>query len=217
MSVSSAGGLRRGRVTWLRSPAILRLLSFLSALLSAQSWAAAADPAPTRPGACAEVAPCAKLAEEARLLSRREQLDAALVSYQRAYAFCNDPVLLFNLARIYHRMNRLTEARDHYQRYLTAAPDDEPTQRERAKQYLKSLTEDTPPKPATTPAATPGATVPVISAVPEAPKGPPPLYKKWWFWTAIAGGVLAATALGVGLGVAAQEPDFGGAPQYRPF
>lgn len=167
-----------------------------------------------RPGACAEVAPCAKLAEEARLLSRREQLDAALISYQRAYAFCNDPVLLFNLARIYHRLSRLNEARDHYQRYLRLAPDDEPAQRERATQYLKGLEADAAPK---APPPPPPDLSAQPSPIPEKPSGPPPIYKKWWFWTAIAGGVLAVTAVGVGVGLAAREPDFGGAPQYRPF
>lgn len=185
----------------------------LGGLPESIAWAEATAASAAQPGACAAVAPCAKLADEARLLSRREQLDAALVSYQRAYAYCNDPVLLFNLARIYHRLNRLTEARDHYQRYLQAAPGDDPKQRERASQYLKSLTEDAPASPPPT-AVTPP---PNPNPPPQAPAGPTPIYKKWWFWTAIGGGVLAATALGVGLGLAAREPDFGGAPQYRPF
>ena len=28
-----------------------------------------------------------------------------------------------------------------------------------------------------------------------------PVYKKWWFWTAIGGGALAITAIGLGVGL----------------
>ena len=45
---------------------------------------------------------------------------------------------------------------------------------------------------------------------------PPPLYKKWWLWTAVGA---AAVGIGVGLGVglAARRPDLSGAVEVMPF
>ena len=33
-----------------------------------------------------------------------------------------------------------------------------------------------------------------------------PLYKKWWLWTAVGGGVLAIVVIGVAAGVAGRNP-----------
>ncbi len=44
----------------------------------------------------------------------------------------------------------------------------------------------------------------------------PPLYKRWWLWTAI-GTVAAGAALGIGLGVAGRDPDTSGWKVATPF
>lgn len=41
-------------------------------------------------------------------------------------------------------------------------------------------------------------------------------YSKWWFWTPI-GVVVAVSAIGIGLGVAARNPDTTGLTELRPF
>lgn len=190
-------------------------------------------------GACARDAACAKLADEARTLSKQGLLDAALISYQRAYALCSDPILLFNLARVYHRLGRREPAVASYKQYLLEAPDDDPAERQRAATFLSELApaddaSEAAARKAAKPTAQPGVAAeagsagapagepslvaPAGAAIPTTRPRPPgtPVYKKWWLWTAVGLGV-AAVATGVALGLVAREPDFGGASQFHPF
>lgn len=54
--------------------------------------------------------------------------------------------------------------------------------------------------PSATPAEPITLDTPQLATVPQPGAPPQPVYKKWWFWTAI-GAVAAGTALGVGLGL----------------
>ena len=56
--------------------------------------------------------------------------------------------------------------------------------------------------PAVAPHAAAGA-VPAVAPYPVATRSvaPRPAYRRWWFWTALAGGVVAATAVGLGVGL----------------
>jgi hypothetical protein len=59
------------------------------------------------------------------------------------------------------------------------------------------------PPAAVTPAA---ATPPAIATAPTPPQPEhKPVYKKWWFWTAIGGGVAAIAVIGIVAGVAANS------------
>ena len=149
-------------------------------------------------GSCAEAPGCAALAEEGRELSKRGQFDAACERYQRAYALLADPVLLFNLGRMHHKMSRWHEASEHYRRYLQAAPKDEPEQRQKAESYLLEVSERER-----------------MGGTGEQRNGRP-LYKQWWLWTLVGVGV-AGIATGVALGIATRAPDFGNSTQYHPF
>lgn len=235
---------------WYPASAALRTLVLLGALLAglllspgvfrvAGDTSMLATAAAAHAGACARDAACAKLADEARTLSKQGLLDAALISYQRAYALCSDPILLFNLARVYHRLGRREPAVANYKQYLLEAPDDDPAERKRAATFLSELAPDEGNRAATAnpegkstagpeaslevkaagpPPGEPGlvAPVPAVSAGARRREAGTPVYKKWWLWTAVGLGV-AAVATGVALGLAAREPDFGSASQFHPF
>jgi hypothetical protein len=55
----------------------------------------------------------------------------------------------------------------------------------------------------------------VTPGQPDAKAADAPVHKKWWFWT-IIGVATAGIATGVGLGLAAREPDTTGLMEYRP-
>lgn len=46
---------------------------------------------------------------------------------------------------------------------------------------------------------------------------PTPVYKKWWFWTALGGSALAITAVGLGVGLAQRNPCGHSAPCFTPY
>ena len=108
-------------------------LVFVLLLLSAA--ASRGEPAEGAAG-CDEDATCAEQADRARQLSKEGKLEDALQIYQAAYQLRADPKLLFNIARVLHKLGRLAEAVTHYQRYLQAGAENIPEQRQRAQGYL---------------------------------------------------------------------------------
>jgi hypothetical protein len=71
--------------------------------------------------------------------------------------------------------------------------------------------------PANTAAPVPTASTQISTApISVNPVPKKPAHRQWWFWT-LVGGVSAAAAVGIAIGVAAQEPDLSGARQYRLF
>lgn len=104
----------------------------VAALLAAAPAAAQAIADPT--GRAPEVAPPADPAmEEARALfrqgvelSRQERWGEALEFFRRSYALAPRPNTLFNMAGIYVRLGRGTDAVEAYQGFLASAPPDDP-------------------------------------------------------------------------------------------
>lgn len=181
------------------------LPTLISLALSTSAWAAPA-------ASCDEDAACRPVVSRAREFSKAGQLEDALLSYQAAYRIAPDPRILFNVARIQHKLNKLTDASDSYRKFLDTKFEDEGL-RGKAQEYITQIqatqaanpVEPTPaaqPAPADASAATEGA-------------GSKPVYKKAWFWVVIGTVVAAGVAGGVAGGViASQQPP--GAPEGVP-
>lgn len=157
---------------------------------------------------CDEDPTCQQLAAEGLEHFGAGRFAEAQKSYERAFALRADPTLLYNLARATHKAGRLAEAESYYQRFLAAGAAGDPAQQQKAAQYLaevrKTLAPPIQPNPlVSTPATTPS---------PEPARGP--LYRKPWLW-AVVGVVVAGTAVGLGVGLAARRPDLSNAEEYR--
>ena len=117
--------------------------------------------------------------------------EAALSEFQAGYAQRQMPWLLVNIGRTLHRLGRLKEAIAHYQRYQQSDLGTDPETSQKAREYLAQ-------------ARLLLAQAPKAGSADSATGGQPermPLYKKWWFWTAIGGGVAVVAIVGIGLGV----------------
>jgi tetratricopeptide (TPR) repeat protein len=148
--------------------------------------------------------------QRARLFSKAGELESALTEYQIAFKQQPVPWLLLNIARTLHKIPRLPEAIEKYQRYLDMTQQSGDAElRGKAQEYLeqakKELAERPPPEKEPPPAplvAAPAVTSPPIGLVEQ--KVERPIYKKWWFWT-IIGVSAAAVAGGIAGGVLASQ------------
>lgn len=161
---------------------------------------------------------CEKSAECSAHLSRANQLydqnvfTVALSEFHAAYLLQPYPLLLYNIARIHHKQSHYSDAIAYYQRYLeTAHPDREARARQllaeaRQEQYVLEEMPEPPPAPCT-PESGPIVAVPLSTR-----PAPSPVYKRWWFWTAI-GVAAAGVAVAAGVGAyASGGPDVSGLP-----
>jgi tetratricopeptide (TPR) repeat protein len=128
----------------------------------------------------------------------------ALAEFKEAYRLKPDPVFLFNIAQCHRLLKQPQDAISFYRSYLRRSPD--APNRTEVEGMIASLQDQIDHPPPVTPTPEPKVEptpVPVAAEVVAAPPAPPkkqPIYKKWWLWTAVAGGVVAI-GLGVGLGV----------------
>lgn len=136
--------------------------------------------------------------------------DAALSGFQAAYAQRQMPWLLVNIGRSLHRLGRLREAVTYYERYQQSGPGVDPETKQKVQGYLaqaRILLGKNMPQPAD--AALPGG-------LSTTPSDSVPLYKKWWFWTAVGGGAVVVTLVAVGIGVGVSNGG-GGGPEPMPL
>jgi outer membrane protein assembly factor BamD (BamD/ComL family) len=149
----------------------------------------------------------------------------ALVEFKNAYRVVQDPAFLFNIAQCYRKLGQDVEALDYYRNFVRRFPN-APNRAEvdrRIQEIERELENrpapvspligdprlDTHPKNGAggTPIAPPveapppqPAAAPVIVATPQPVDQGPPVYTRWWFWTAVgaavvvAGGVIIAVA-----------------------
>jgi tetratricopeptide (TPR) repeat protein len=153
----------------------------------------------------------------------------AAKQYEAAFRLKLDPALLYNAAQAHRRANNRTRAIELYENLLRLFPN--APNRDVARQHLDELKKAAPPPaagvapgavvppPASTPPPTPAAGALVPPPIPTfapgsgpAPAvgieqasgapGPRPLWKKPWFWGAVAGvvvlGVVTAVAVSAG-------------------
>lgn len=140
--------------------------------------------------------------EQAVALFEQGRFDAALAEFQAAYMQRQMPWLLINMGRTLHRLGKPKDALEQYDLYTKAESRIDPETRQRLDKYIAQAQTQAQAQPAEAPAALPA----VPSGVPD--KSPPrpsdkPLYKKWWFWTAIGGAAAVVIVTGVAIGVTA--------------
>ena len=168
---------------------------------------------------------------KAREESNKGNLKEAVRMYKAAYELRPNPVLLYNIARLLHKLTRFQEACIYYQLFLDS-PVEDSEQKRKAREYIEALRETPTPKGAVPPkpveektsqsSAIPSGTPPPVDStqtvadrpsqsVSNAPIAQPPntestpLYRKWWLWT-IIGGVVVAGAVGLGVGLSSTKP-----------
>ena len=145
---------------------------------------------------CDQDALCGPLVERARASSNAGQLEEALRSYQAAYALVLDPQLLFNVGRVQHKLGRLKDAIDSYQRFLDSKYDD-PLLRERTAEFLARAREQLPPADSTVEKK---PVEPV--AAPAQPSPSAPFYKRPWFYGLLGGVGAGVLVIGLAGGLA---------------
>lgn len=170
--------------------------------------------------ACEQSAECSAHLSRANQLYDQNVLSAALVEFHAAYLLQPYPLLLYNIARIHHKQSHYAEAIAYYQRYLDTG---HPDRVARARQLLAEAKQEQyvleeMPEPAPAPLTPdPGPAVGRAAGVVAGPAvithpAPTPVYKRWWFWTAI-GIAVAGAALAGGVGAyASGGPDVSGLP-----
>lgn len=155
------------------------------------------------------------------------EYEAALSDFKEAYRIKDDPVLLYNIAQCHRMLHHNEEALRAYRTFLSRSP--ESSHRADVEQKVAALEEaidkqnrasNLPPatvlqnRPGETPAeetprstttTAPAEAAPANAVVATAPERTP-VYKKWWFWTAIGGVVVVGAAVGIGLGVGLSSP-----------
>lgn len=188
--------------------------------------------------ACENSPACKSHLHNATQLYEKGSYGPALEEFQAAYVLSPYPPILYNIARLHHKQNRLTDAISYYQRYLDSAHKE---QGERARTFLAeaqaALASKTqpppeqptqplpavavpappaliPPEPPSVSPAAPAAGL-LVKRVEPTPRASKPIYRKWWFWTVVGVTVIgASTALGIGL--AARGPDVSRVPRQTP-
>jgi tetratricopeptide (TPR) repeat protein len=135
------------------------------------------------------------------------EFDAALRDFKEAYRLKDDPVFLFNIGQCHRALHQPEDAILAYRSFLRRRPDTPNRadveqkivaleQEQREKEAQKKRDADA----AAAAAAAAAPTAPAVEHIVAPPPKKTPVYKKWWLWTAVAGGVVAI-GLGVGLGV----------------
>lgn len=198
----------------------LRCFLSVGAILLALVWrvdnARAKPPVPDVPD-CARGPACLSLFEQAYGQSKHGNLPEALRLYKLAYEVKADSKLLFSIGRVLDKLNRKPEAAKYYQRFIDSSIEDA-EQKRRAQEYLSqiqaSMPAEDPPKveidpqrPSLPPSNLDTLTPSSMTSKLKSDVSSKPLYKKWWFWTALGGGVVAITAIGLGVGLSQSAPD----------
>ena len=149
---------------------------------------------------------------------RLRRFDEAIAEYRKAYELKADPVFLFNIAECYRELGRDERALFFYRRFLSTAPG--AANRSEAEERVAEL--DPGAGPSST-GATPAAAAPTLPLAPrdrpaeatllddEHPgtKPAPPLWTRWWLWTALG----AVVVVGVAAAVVVSSSGGGGVPR----
>ncbi len=173
--------------------------------------------------------------ESGRQLYKNADYTAALREFSAGYRLDPRPAFLINLGQCYRKLNQLVRARDMYQRYLATAATD-PAQRTRIEAIVAELdgliaerlaqveapspSDSLIAQPSPAPVAAKRSTVepspaPVITPTSTSVVQKKPVYKKWWFWTALVLGAGAVAGVTVGV-IYATRPSWQTAPSIGP-
>jgi tetratricopeptide (TPR) repeat protein len=158
---------------------------------------------------CQKDAACRQHSDEGHKLFSDRKYSEALTEFQRAYDIAKEPRILLNIGRTLFRLGRPKAALRTFEQYQKDAPADPDTQAKveryiaEAKIAVEAERQAGGPEEKNPDQVTPPPVVPQLPVTP--PEEKKPVYKKWWFWTAI-GGAAVAVGLGVGLGVGLTRP-----------
>lgn len=172
-----SGNAPRKQICWSRSFFVPWCALLASVVADLSGASAQESPAPRD---CMDSQECVGLVQSARRLSESNQLNAALQTYESAFAQWQSPWLLINIGRIYQKLGRPAKAITAYHSYLDRAGSDSAQRVKAAREFLKQAEIDLAASRALRPADQ-------------------PLHKKWWLWTAIGGVVVLAAAITTGL------------------
>jgi Tfp pilus assembly protein PilF len=153
-------------------------------------------------------------------LLKNNDYRAAAKAFEAGYAAAPRVGFLLNIGNCYRKLGELSKAREHYWRFLDAAPKDHPS-RLAVMEYLRQMeqieadgvsVDTTPTKPAAAPlelapafdrpaaprpASRPSAPAPAVGLTVvdvHTAEEKPPVWKRWWFWTVLGGAVAAGAA-----------------------
>lgn len=87
---------------------------------------------------CGSDAACSPLYDRAKQASGEHNLPEALRFYKLAYEVRADPRLLFNIARVLHKLDRSQDATLYYRQFLDS-PLEDAEQKRKAEQYLEQM------------------------------------------------------------------------------
>ncbi|CAN5852856.1 hypothetical protein BH11MYX2_BH11MYX2_01340 [soil metagenome] len=136
--------------------------------------------------------------ERAEKLFALGKFQDALAEYQEAYDAKPLPGLLFNIGQCYRNLGEYDQAIFSFEKYLKLKPDAE--NRDQVQDYISNLEREKDKESS--------ARLDLIKKQnknepqPQSPDEGKPVYKKWWFWTAVG-----VVAVGGGVGIyAATRP-----------
>jgi tetratricopeptide (TPR) repeat protein len=160
---------------------------------------------------------------EARAMYARGDYQPALDVFARLFAEKGDPVYLRNIGRCHQKLRQPERAIDAFQEYLRKAPRLSAAERSEVQGFIHEMeamkpaaaapppvpdeaaARTPPPFPSPPPAPAPVATADHLAApaATAAAEPEPPLYHRWWFWTAL--GVVAAGAVVTAVAVSGHD------------
>ena len=166
---------------------------------------------------------------KARELFAAQRYQDALDLYVKLYAEKLHPNYLRNIGRCYQNLGDPDKAIGSFREYLRKARSLPAEERSEIEGYIKEMEDlkrqrEAPPPPPPKEDPAPRLTEPVVTAPPPPPQhliaSPPPpaeesapVYKRWWFWTAVgvavAAGTVGALAAGGAFKSSAKDPACG--------
>ena len=175
---------------------MLRLLVISLLLATAPAYAAPPDPTLARAKA---------IFDHAEAEYALAKYDAALAEYEQAFETRPLPGFLFNIGQCHRQLHHWERAGYFYRTYLEKLP----AAKNRA--VVESLIAEVEEQDRVQRAVVPEPVVVAPVTPPPAPPSPPietrrPVYRRWYFWTAIGGVVVAGTAVALGVGLGGGNP-----------
>lgn len=139
-------------------------------------WPAAGQAQPPATD-CYQNAACLALKEQAAERSKAGDLAEAVRLYKLAFEVRADPRLLFNIARLLHKLGQTDEAAPYYQKFLDA-PIEDREQRRKAQEYLEQIQTVPTPAPSLVNPQPSTSALTITTATPAGPRADGnPLYK----------------------------------------
>ncbi len=168
-----------------------------------QGQVASGEPAPTPASSSGSDEEAQRLADQGVAAYEKHDYPNAARLFKQAHALRADPTLLYNLAKIYEKLDDPSQALEFYRRYLVADSTDVKL-RERAESRVKALSGGT----AVAPGLRKGGRGQGMTAPPIEPRRPGGLL----LWSGVAVAAVGVVALGAGIGL-----DVASSSEYSTF